>query len=776
MLRFSRTYLAASIAAALVTSFAQAETTSNQSMQEKPPADQCSIDTAQSSDPNQEPINIEADSLEATNNDTAVYRGDVVVVQGNRTMTADTVTLHQSDNVVVAEGNVHMNDGKIDAISDKATNDINNDYLELENTDYKMLCSGNRGEAVFMSKTGKKLYEIETGWITSCPDDDNTWRLLASDIKVNPETEMATLYNTRMEVLDVPVFYLPYMHLPIGKGRKTGVLRPTASLGSKNGFEFELPVYWNLAPNYDLLTSAHYMQERGLQLKGTFRYLTPKNSGTVKTEFLGHDQKYTEKGERWASQITHNTSFNRNWRASVDYSQVSDVDYFKDFSSSVGNRSDGQLKQQGEVTYRNERWDTALRVTDFQILVENSQPYRTAPQFEANYYLPEVWGNVNFDVISHASSFETEDKLKPNATRLHIEPGLTLPLATTWGTWTTEARWLSTYYEQDLDNILIKDSNGNVRPLEETVARNIPQFRTHAGLVLERDTTLFSGYTQTLEPQAQYLYIPEVDQSGIYEYDTTLLQTDYYGLFRSRQYSSVDTIAPANQISYGATSRFFDDNNKERLAVSFGQIYSLKNFANPKGQDNNANKKSNYSAWAVEADFNYNDNIFYRGGVQYDVDSSEVTIGNSAIEYREGADYIQANYRYVTKEYIESTLNFNNINTITTNGISQVGLLGSYRLSEKWLARANYFYDTTENVAMEWLAQIQYESDCWYIGFDLSKQLRSWENGIGTGTPVFDQNIKVNFGIVGLGGTQGVGFSGQGDGALKYGRPFILNE
>ncbi|MGR5176768.1 LPS assembly protein LptD [Vibrio parahaemolyticus] len=771
MSRFSRTYLAASISAALLASYAHAEDTSKNSEQSMPPAEQCSVDTAQSSDSNQEPINIEADSLEAIQGQRATYKGDVVVTQGNKTITADNVTLHQEENLIVAEGNVVMNDGEIKAVSDKVTNSLDQDKITLENTRYEFLCTPGRGEAVFISKTGKKLYEVEDGSITSCPEGDNSWRFLATDMAIDPSEEVAKLYNTRVEVQKVPIFYLPYLEMPIGEKRKTGILRPSASLGSKNGFEFELPVYWNLAENYDLLTKFNYMQNRGLQLKGDFRYLTSNSRGQMRAEFLGKDEKFAEKGARWAAQFTNNSRFNPNWGLSVDYSQVSDIDYFKDLDSNLGNRADGQLLQEGDLTYRNENWDTALRVRDFQVLVENSLPYQLAPQFEANYYLPEFYKNLNFDLVSHISNFTIDDNNRPEAIRVHIEPGITLPLATTWGTWTTEARYLFTHYDQDIRNPVL-DSEGRVRPLEESVFRNIPQFRTHAGLVLERDTTFIGGYTQTLEPQIQYLYVPKVDQSGIYEYDTTLLQTDYYGLFRTRKYSGVDKIAAANQISYGASSRFFDSSNRERLAVSFGQIYYLD--VDTKTPENPSDAAlSNYSAWAVEMDFNYNDRIFYRGGIQYDIDSSRVSVGNSSLEYRVGSDYIQANYRYVTKEYIESTVDLSNINSITRDGISQVGLLGGYRINPQWILRGQYFYDTTENVAMEWLGQIQYESDCWYLGIDLSRQLRSWENGIGN-DPQFEQNIKLNFGITGLGGSTAPPPSGNGN-ALGYSRPFILN-
>jgi LPS-assembly protein len=309
---------------------------------------------------------------------------------------------------------------------------------------------------------------------------------------------------------------------------------------------------------------------------------------------------------------------------------------------------------------------------------------------------------------------------------------------------------------------------------KEKVSRTVPQFRSHGSIVFERETTFVQDYTQTLEPQLQYLYIPNVNQDGIYRYDTSLLQTDYYGLFRSQKYSGVDYIAPANQISYGASTRFFDGLSRERLALSFGQIYYL----DVGTKDTNSNSDeglTNYSAWAIETDVNFNDRVFYRGGIQYDLDSSQVSVGNSALEYRVGSDYIQANYRFVSKEYIQSTLNYSDeyLQQNTRNGISQLGLLGGYRINPQWIVQGQYFYDTTENVSMEWLAQIQYESDCWYLGFDFSKQLRSWENGIGN-NPVFEQNVRVNFGITGLGGSTAPPPSPSGN-ALGYSRPFILN-
>ncbi|MEZ8194893.1 LPS assembly protein LptD [Vibrio cortegadensis] len=776
---FSRTFLAASISAALLVPTAQAETTATDSVQEMPSTDQCLIDSSVNSNANQEPIVVTADSLEAINGDKASYSGDVKITQGQKVISADKITLHQQDNIAIAEGNVHFTDGQFEANSTRVTSDLASNEFELENTQYNFVCQQGRGDAVYISKTGKAVYQLQDGSITSCPDGDNSWRMVASEIKVDQNEESATFYHPRFEVLDVPIFYAPYITVPIGNTRKTGFLFPSIAYGSSDGFEFEMPFYWNIAPDYDATITTLYMQERGTKFDADFRYLTDGfGEGEIKTEYLGSDRKYTDPGERWAFQYKHDGIINSNWRVMADYSQVSDNDYFRDLDSDIGKREDGQLMQEGAVFYRSQFWDMSLQVRDFQVLVDDSSPYRLLPQVGFNYYTP-LWGNyVNFDLKSQVSRFDTNDKAKPSATRAHIEPGITIPLSNTWASWTTEARVLATYYQQDLDSIT-QDTNNLKNSLDERVSRVIPEFRTHAGIYLERETQIFDGYVQSLEPQVQYLYVPDEDQTNIYNYDTTLLQTDYYGLFRSRKYSSVDKVAPANQISYGASTRFFDESYKERLNISFGQIYYIDKTTKIAS---NEESSSNYSSWAIETDFNYDDFLFYHGGMQYDIDLGSMQLANSTFEYQFKKGFIQTNYRYVTKEYIEDTIEFTDLNKVTKDGISQAGILGAYNIDSKWTISGQYYHDLTEDVELEWLANLRYRSDCWYIAFTYSNQIRGWNKAvIGSegSKPDYENNIGINFGIEGFATNSSARTElrdiDTSDNAITYGRPFYLN-
>ncbi|MEI9377216.1 LPS assembly protein LptD, partial [Pseudomonas aeruginosa] len=81
------------------------------------------------------------------------------------------------------------------------------------------------------------------------------------------------------------------------------------------------------------------------------------------------------------------------------------------------------------------------------------------------------------------------------------------------GSINTEAKLLATHYQQtNLDWY----NSRNTTKLDESVNRVMPQFKVDGKMVFERDMEMLApGYTQTLEPRAQYLYVPYRDQSDI---------------------------------------------------------------------------------------------------------------------------------------------------------------------------------------------------------------------------------------------------------------------
>ncbi|MDR8470869.1 LPS-assembly protein LptD, partial [Acinetobacter baumannii] len=73
------------------------------------------------------------------------------------------------------------------------------------------------------------------------------------------EEQVAEIWNARFKLGSVPIFYSPYLQLPVGDKRRSGFLIPNAKYSTKNGVEFSLPYYWNIAPNFDATITPHYM-------------------------------------------------------------------------------------------------------------------------------------------------------------------------------------------------------------------------------------------------------------------------------------------------------------------------------------------------------------------------------------------------------------------------------------------------------------------------------------------------------------------------------------
>ncbi|OOF26835.1 LPS assembly protein LptD [Salinivibrio proteolyticus] len=768
----ARSFLATMISLAL---YGPALAFANADSADKPCPDseaRCIPPSKQTQDVNNAPIRVVADRAEAQSNEKAIYSGNVEVTQGHRKMTADTATLRDPERIVTAQGDVVFNDGQMMVTSDYLQANLDTEDTTLNNAQYKMLCTPGRGEAKRVFKNGTTFYEMEDGTFTTCPDEDKSWRFSASKIEKEEDSLFADLYHPKFEVMNVPVFYLPYLRVPVEDGRLTGFLYPSVSWSDRDGVELETPFYWNIHPQLDATITPKYMSERGVQLNTNIRYLAPFGYGSLYSEYLPDDQLNPELDERWGFNWKH-SGVQGHWRYEADYSKVSDIAYFQNIDSDVGKREDNTLLQTGEISYRGLDWNSTVRVRDFQALTENTSVYRLMPQVDLNYYAPQTLGWADISLPAQLSVFASDDPNKPEATRTHLAPTLSIPFTRPWFSATAEASMLYTHYDQRFNNAS-PDAESTAK-LSKSVERKIPTLRLHSGLVLERNFwAMGSNFSQTLEPQVQYLYIKDVNQSDIYNpvnyngggYDTARLQTDYYGLFRGNQFSSIDFINPANQLTYGATTRFYDSGYKERFNLSFGQIYY---FDRSSDDDVDA---FDYSAWALEGEANFNDNFFVRGSMQYDSNLSELQFGNAIAEYRQSGFYAQTSYRYVAQDYIVSTLPNRDISKLTDDGLSQAGIVTGFPLWNGLSFKGQYWRDLTQDVMLENQFSLTYRSDCWVIGLSYNEYLLSRSNI--NSDPEYDNNVTLSFSLLGLGAQSGFNFSTDSGNALGYRDPFAL--
>lgn len=713
-----------------------------------------------SENPNDLPVYIEADQAEITQPRSGIYKGRVDVKQGNRHLQSAEVEVQQlgsGDNVqryAFARGGFDYRDNQINLLGDDAKIHLNTKDTDVRNAHYQLVDRQGRGSAESVEL--RDDYRVmKNATFTSCLQDDHSWSIYADEMRQHVKEEYAEMWHARFKVQGVPVFYTPYLQLPIGDRRRSGLLIPTLGHGSRDGYFYAQPVYWNIAPNLDATLTPKYMSHRGWQLNSEFRYLTTLGEGQVAGEYLGDDRLKdydSENRKRHLFYWKHNAAFARDWRLDLNYTKVSDKRYFNDFDSAYGSSTDGYADQTGRIAYYQPNYNIAMFVKQFQIFDEVViGPYRALPQIDFNYYQNGLFGNkVDFKLFSQAVRFDNDSAQMPTAWRFHGEPSVNTTLSNRYGSMNWEAKLYATQYQQK------KGRSDKAEDVESSVNRILPQLKIDLQSVLASNQTFISGYTQTLEPRAQYLFRPYKDQSNIgsklnsqylgFGYDSSLLQQDYFSLFNSRRYSGLDRIASANQVTLGGTSRFFDENKEERFNIAIGQTYYLEPSRIDENRDNRTEGSS--SSWAIEANWKINDLMRWRGGYQYDPQLGQVSLANTGIEYNPTKNnVVQLNYRYASKEYINQNL------TAEANrynqDIKQLGVQVGWELSDHWAIAGRYYQDLALKKPVEQYLGVQYNTCCWSVGVGARRYVTSRQNQKNDDI-FYDHGIGVTFELRGF--------------------------
>lgn len=712
-------------------------------------------------DINSLPINIQSDLFSANFPNNAVYQGNVEIRQGNRDLSANRVNLETNANrerVVTLQDNIRYQDNLIQMQGDNAAVNLDTNDVQISNSNYHLVGRLGRGSAEDLQLQENRFIVLQDGSFTTCPIDDSSWNIEGAKIIHDNDEQLLEVWHAIFRVGNVPVLYTPYLQLPTGNKRRSGLLMPEMGYSSVDGFEFGIPFYWNIAPNYDATFTPKYIQRRGAQLKTEFRYLNTIGLGTLAFDWLQNDSQYkkdrrnnpndnySDSDHRWLFHWRNSEMINYNWRFNADTTRVSDTRYLTDLDSSYANETDGYLTQHYKVGYTDNDWDISLAYKHFQALSTDrtvaDNLYRTEPQLNVNYYNNDI-GPFKLTTFGQASYFTSKGKHNPKTWRLHVEPTLDYTVSNSWATLKSEASLMATRYYQDIPN-------KNYYPdLDKNVNRVIPRFSIDGKVVFERELQNLSGYTQTLEPRVKYTYIAYRKQSNILSYDSSLLQSDYIGLFRDQTYSGLDRIASANKITTGITTRFYDQNKIERFNLSIGQItYFTQSKTGDKNSTLDKNDDTGSITWATDSFWQINDDFIWRGGLQYDTRVDEISLANTIFEYRPTAEkIIQLSYRYANKNYIDAIGVANN--TAYKQDISQLGIMATWPLTETVSAVGSYYYDIKLGQTTDGFMGLRYSDCCWGITVMYGKKITEWNQR--TGESEYENRVSVNFELRGLG-------------------------
>jgi lipopolysaccharide export system protein LptA len=280
------------------------------------------------------PFEIRADFIEYERlRDVYVARGNVRLVQQGKTLTADWMSFSRRGNRGVASGNVVYSDG-IDTVYSNFV-EFNLSTLQgvlfLAHFDDSQSRFRMEGEEVV--KTGNQTYQFENGMFTTCrcPDDArDPWQIRADRAELELEG-YAVARNSTINILGVPILWLPWMIYPVKTDRASGFLFPEFGYRERNGVMIGLPYFWAAAPNLNITLTPRWLQKRGVKGEVSAEYLLgERSSGELAASFI-HDEKIDANTpsdpfdrDRWMVKGRQDLHLPDGWRLQSEFKAASD--------------------------------------------------------------------------------------------------------------------------------------------------------------------------------------------------------------------------------------------------------------------------------------------------------------------------------------------------------------------------------------------------------------------------------------------------------------------
>ena len=308
-----------------------------------------------------EPATLTADRLEYdARREVYSARGNVVIVQGDRTLKADWVAFSPVTGIGVASGNVEVIDDDDTLRADFIEFDVESLEGVIRNGRLDSPGSRFRTEGAEIHKTGENTYHFEDAVFTTCrcPEEDATdpWRIRAeqADIEIGG---YGTVEGATFDVLDVPILWLPWMIYPIKTERQTGFLFPDLSIASRNGFGVGLPFFWAPRDDVNATITPEWTSKRGFKGDATVEYVLGEQSEGELIAALAYDEEIDANSldepfdrDRWLLAGAQDLFMPLDSRFQTSFSFASDNQVPLDFDELSAARADRYLESTASLT------------------------------------------------------------------------------------------------------------------------------------------------------------------------------------------------------------------------------------------------------------------------------------------------------------------------------------------------------------------------------------------------------------------------------------------
>ncbi|MEW5754862.1 MAG: LPS assembly protein LptD [Pseudomonadota bacterium] len=635
-------------------------------------------------------VQILADRVESLGRTRIRAEGAIEFQHQARYLRAEQLEFDKDAGFLKAQGDILLQEDGLAVTGTSAEFNTDAKRIKIIGGAYQLGDTNGHGGAAELEITPTRIRLSEASYST-CPPGEEDWLVRASSIRLQPAKNLGEATHMRLEFMDVPFLYLPYVQFPLG-ARKTGFLVPVFGTSNSTGEDIQLPFYINIAPPLDATLTPRWMSRRGDMLMGEFRYLSTFGTGRIEAEYLEEDKVTNTERDYFAF---HHQGVHGRVRHYADFAWVSDVDYLRDLSTQREEVSAAVLERDLGVNYLSETRRFDARLVGFQNLDERlgpgEEPYQSLPQLRLQGYQPlNGWLTAEWD----AELVYFDQDRRPAAARLDLQPALAVNLTGEAGYFKPRLALRDTRYR------LAEPPAGASHP-----ARTVPIFSLDTGINAERTVAYRnSTYRQTLEPRLFYLHVPFRNQEGLVRdeaghdivFDTLEAELDFDQLFRTNRFIGADRQSDADQLTAVLTSRLFDDEGQQRLRLRASQTYYFKDqrVVLPGESPETATRSDLLAGFDVRLH-----KYWHLDGL------AQLASEDFAPEHGK----LRIIYRGEQERYFDWNLNYRR------ELVKQSGILVRWPLGQSWIGVVQWDYSFLLNQTLKATLALGYEDCCWSL-------------------------------------------------------------
>jgi len=648
---------------------------------------------------------IEANEVVSDDNETLHLVGAVSLTRRQLKLDADDVLLKKQSQQIDARGNVVLQQPDFRIAGPHVEIDRLADTVSMNDAAFELPGRHARGTAGKIDKLDSYRSRFENLFYTACDPGNPDWHLRASELEIDDESGRGSATSTTIYFQEIPFIYLPYFQFPIDDRRLSGLLIPTVGYSEANGASLVLPVYWNLAPNYDMTITPVWYDKRGLQLNTENRYLFESGRGQLDLSYL--DDK-TVDDTRWFRRLQHISELGYDVQGDLLLAESSDGKIFDDFDN-IAPEYNNIRHLERRVRFRRigQIWDSELMWQDYQTLdpatLPEDRPYSRLPRLAVEAS-PSPWqGGIETPLRTEIASFDREDSI--TGTRSHLVGSVL---------WSSEDSW---YFFKPGLQLAFTDYQLENNAVDDNIDRALPTLSIDSGLIFERFAGAGDKWRQTLEPRLYFLHTPFEEQNDIPDFDTSLKASTYNNLFTNNRFNGADRIGDASQVSLGLASRLYQNQTgNELMQLRLGQIYY---FEDRRVSLDGSTDDSIRSDTIGEFDFWPNERTRIAARLVRDQQSREIDEGEISANYSYQGLAMNLGY-YYTQDELEQAL---------------VSLV--YPLNDRWTLISKVHQSLRFNKPVDNLLGFGYQSCCWGLKILAGQSGDEDENFANTDNSIF---------------------------------------